>query len=85
MFYIIFFLKKIKTNHKLYYSKTMKSDAVSAVLAVLLSLFVGYIALNSLGGSSIDLYDLNILIIYFIQILLFMYYFLEIKCYWEET
>lgn len=79
MFYIIFFLKKIKTTHKLYYSKTMKSDSVSAASAVLLSLFVGYISLNSLGGSSIDLYDLNILILYFMQILIIIYYFFEFK------
>ena len=74
MRYIIFFLKKIKNTHKLYYSKTMKSDAVAATSAVLLSLCVGYISLNSLGGSSIDLYDLNIFIVYLVQIFLFFYF-----------
>jgi DNA polymerase sigma len=77
MNYVIFFLKKIKINHKLVYSKTMKSDIIVAILAVIVSLFVGYISLNSVAGSSVDLYDLNILIFYFIQIILFFYFLIK--------
>jgi uncharacterized protein YacL len=57
---IIFFLNRVKVVHKLLYSKTMKSDVIVAFVGLLLSLFVAYLSLNSIVGSSIDIYDLCI-------------------------
>lgn len=61
---IIFFLNRVKIVHKLLYSKTMKSDIVVAFFGLLLSLFVAYLTLNSIVGSSIDIYDLCVVFWY---------------------
>lgn len=63
---IIFFLNRVKVVHKLLYSKTMKSDIIVAFVGLLLSLFVAYLSLNSIIGSSIDIYDLCIFFWYVI-------------------
>lgn len=65
---IIFFLNRVKVVHKLLYSKTMKSDIIVAFVGLLLSLFVAYLSLNSIIGSSIDIYDLCIFFWYVIII-----------------
>lgn len=65
---IIFFLNRVKVVHKLLYSKTMKSDVIVAFVGLLLSLFVAYLSLNSIVGSSIDIYDLCIFFWYVIII-----------------
>jgi uncharacterized membrane protein len=67
---LIFFLKRQKLTHKLVYSKTMKSDFFVAILAIIISLFVGYLALNSVGGSSVNIYDL---FVYFWYFLIFLF------------
>lgn len=74
---IIFFLKRQKLTHKLTYSKTMKSDVVVALFASIISLFVGYLALNSIGGSSVDLYDIFIVFWYFNLLIIFIKFFFK--------
>lgn len=66
---LVFFLKRELLLHKLRYSKTLKGDWAGAFLGLVISIFVGYLSLASLGASSIDLMDLVILFWY---IFLFM-------------
>lgn len=72
---LIFFLKRQKLTHKLTYSKTMKSDIVVALFALIISLFIGYLALSSLGGSSVDMYDLFVLYWYSNLIIIILKFF----------
>lgn len=72
---LIFFLKRQKLTHKLTYSKTMKSDVVVALFALIISLFIGYLALSSLGGSSVDMYDLFVLYWYSNLIIIILKFF----------
>ncbi len=44
--------------HKLQYSKTPKFDVAAAVFGVIVSAFVGYLTLNTLGSGGADLTDL---------------------------
>lgn len=61
---LVFFLKRELLLHKLRYSKTLKGDWAGAFLGLVISIFVGYLSLASLGASSIDLMDLVILFWY---------------------
>lgn len=47
--------------HKIRYSKTLKGDLAGALLGLIAGLFVGYLALSSVGSVSIDLADLTCL------------------------
>jgi len=67
---LLFFVGRIKLLHKLTYSKTMKSDIVVAFFSLIISLFIAYLSLNSIVGSSIDLYDIFLFLWYILIILL---------------
>ena len=47
-------------SHKLRYAKTLKGDWAGAFFGVFVGIGVGYLALASLGASSIDLADLTV-------------------------
>jgi hypothetical protein len=57
----------------LQYSKTPKFDVAAAVLGVVISAFVGYMALSSFGSAGADLTDMGVL---------FWYTFLVYRTYW---
>lgn len=60
--FVFFMLKRESTPHKLRYSKTLKADAAGAVLGLITGLFVGYLALSSVGACAIDLSDLTVMV-----------------------
>lgn len=62
MRFVLFFIKRDVTTHKLTYSKTTKGDVFGALFGVIVGAFCGYLALSSLGGSSVDLSDLTTLL-----------------------
>ena len=55
-----FFLRREPYYHKLQYSKTPKFDVAAAVLGAIVSAFVGYLTLSSLGSAGADLTDMAI-------------------------
>ncbi len=55
---LIFILKKKKLTHKLQYAKTLKGDWAGALFGCIVSIIVGYIALSTFGGFSVDMVDL---------------------------
>lgn len=57
-------LRREISPHKLRYSKTLKGDAAGAFLGLVVGLFVGYLALSSVGACSIDLSDLTVVLWY---------------------
>ena len=59
-----FFARREPYYHKLQYSKTPKFDVAAAVFGVVISAFVGYLALNTLGSGGADLSDLATLFWY---------------------
>jgi hypothetical protein len=68
-----FYLRREPYYHKLQYSKTPKFDVAAAVLGVVISAFVGYMALSSFGSAGADLTDMGVL---------FWYTFLVYRTYW---
>ena len=66
-----FFLRREPYYHKLQYSKTPKFDVAAAVLGAVISAFVGYLTLSSLGSAGADLTDM---------IIIFWYIFLVYRC-----
>jgi hypothetical protein len=56
-----FFLRREPYYHKLQYSKTPKFDVAAAVLGAVISAFVGYLTLSSLGSAGADLTDMIII------------------------
>lgn len=57
MKFILRLLLDKNIKHKLKYSKTIKVDYVSAFFGLSISIIAAYLALASVGGSSVDLYD----------------------------
>ena len=55
---LIFILKKNSLTHKLQYAKTLKGDWAGALFGCIMSIVVGYIALSTFGGFSVDMVDL---------------------------
>lgn len=55
---LIFILKKNTLTHKLQYAKTLKGDWAGALFGCIVSIIVGYIALSTFGGFSVDMVDL---------------------------
>lgn len=55
---LIFIFKKNTLTHKLQYAKTLKGDWAGALFGCIVSIIVGYIALSTFGGFSVDMVDL---------------------------
>lgn len=61
---IILILRRDVITHKLGYSKTIKEDPAAAILALIVSLLVGYLGLGCVGSMSVQLLDLTSVLLY---------------------
>lgn len=50
--------------HKLRYSKTLRADWAGAFFGAVVGLFIGYLALASVGAVAVDLADLSCLVVF---------------------
>lgn len=76
--FIVFIIRIELIQHKLTYSKVLKGDAWVAIMALLVSLVVGYLALATVGSMAVSLADLTIMALY---VSLIVYIFITaIRC-----
>lgn len=63
-FIVFFFLRREPYYHKLQYSKVPKFDVAAALFGVIVSAFVGYLTLSTLGSAGADLTDMLVCVWY---------------------